>query len=444
MSFSWTRTIRSCDTPGKVCAKLKSIGLCKLSQLCQQHDICGEVVADVLDSLPLEMFLVRLSMIQRSSTVSNIQTSEMRFTAKGLVLPGRQCRERCAFLNGGCRYASESCQVLSNDAEPNRVSHALPATASFVSKSRILKSDSPDAESSLSESFPHASALLTEEHESHSANIMEIKIFLDSSMNSPINSSNFAKSRTGESQNECRKHQQQASSYIVQRAEHTNMTRAGIQRLHSTPTCNPRLDFVHGRHRDTDITSQFATNSHNASQDRTLPLARSDDVAGSSALDGWGRVAGSCCGTDEHLKSTYSIFRLLPREASGSFVSDRCAGSAPLAVSGAAGHMEGRTGLRGPQGLCQPEKSEVRPTFLSVVAARPPSPPSPRAGACGGGGRASSGGRRAAVPKLWSSGHTPRLPADTDPALTASPLTASLRCPARLFTAGRRALRRRL
>jgi hypothetical protein len=75
--------------------------------------------------------------------------------------------------------------------------------------------------------------------------------------------------------------------------------------------------------------------------------------------------------------------------------------------------------------LCQPEKREVDPTFLSVVTSRPSRAPDMQASEVTAVGyRAGPSGRRVSVPKLWSSGQTPRLAelseSDRIPALAAA------------------------
>ena len=60
-------SICTCATPGKVSEKLVSLGLKKLARLCEELSLSGEIVAEVLDNLPADLFLAYKSRTQASS-----------------------------------------------------------------------------------------------------------------------------------------------------------------------------------------------------------------------------------------------------------------------------------------------------------------------------------------------------------------------------------------
>ena len=365
--------IQSCSTPAKVSAKLCQLGLGKLAQLCEEHCLSGELVADVLDNLPAEIFLTQKYRTQRSMVTD----------PEPIILSQSVSPQNNHF---GTSFRKRSLVVDLSSSALNVDSHLpSPVTASFVSKSHPLQHPcTPSHCSHLHvDPFPKTPPAVSEGRIESGPNLCDL------------------------AQPE---HTEPASSTQQRFAD---ATRANIHRLYDFSGGSLAQDPVDGSHRN----PSNAAHNRNAAIDYGMASAVTNHRATSNL--------GPCSIGGGRSRPAQAVFRLLPPDPGSAPAS--CAwlppGPAAIPWSGAAcaDHRAAAHGWE--EATHAPQKREVDPSILVVAAARPPrSPhrPVPGAGAGaaagmgGGAGGAGAGASRVAVPKLWCSGHTPRRIPDSD------------------------------
>ena len=344
-----------------------SLGLKKLARLCEELSLSGEIVAGVLDNLPADLFLAYKSRTQDSS---------------GAVAYDQQ--RNCIGPLFGERGLVIDSAAFGDDTSP--------ATASFVSRSYAKNHEPKFLEFSIDE--------------------------FDTLPKTPLARSDV---QTGLSPYlHHSTHMKPTYDVPCTQQIHADATRESIHRLYDHFAAGPA-------HQPVDVGKVAAADGRAAVIDNAAFAASHHHVTGKSRhYDGNIIHVG-------HSRPVHPAFRLLPADMPGDPPTPSCpyppGPPAATPCNDAAWALHGAGGHGWEEAASAPQKREVDPSFLAAHAAaaarRPRSPRRPfvNASAAGiGGGVGGAGGGKAAVPKLWCSGQTPRRDPDSDTAATEPPL----------------------